>query len=109
MTPALLIVHATELWSIKESASVMVQAPASTVVANPEPETVNVVPGAEGGPGIGGDPLEGETEMVAAAFTVSNAFSAVTNSAMTSMRRVTAYRVRRKVSKSKHTSLRLFD
>jgi hypothetical protein len=64
MTPPPLIVQVTVLKSTKELASVMVHAPASVGAANPDPETVKIVPGAEGGPGIGGDPLEGDMEIV---------------------------------------------
>lgn len=46
----------------------IVQAPASSA-ANPDPETVKVVPGAAGGPEIGGDALAGEIEMIGAART----------------------------------------
>jgi len=88
---------------------VMVHCPKSPGAANPDPETVKVVPGAEGGPGIGGDPLEGEIEIVGAAFTVSIEFSAETNNDSKSTRKVTVNLKRRSEYKSRYTSLKLFD
>jgi hypothetical protein len=55
-------------------------------------------------------PPGGAKVSVGAAFTLAmNAVSVETNRAIVRIKRVTAYRVRRKASKSKHTSLKLFD
>ena len=57
-----------------------------------------------------GKPCDGDNVIVGAARTFpKNAVSAETNIAMRSMSKVTAYRVRRNASNSKHTSLKLFD
>jgi len=70
-------------------------------VLNPDPFTWTVV---STGPVLGARVIAG------VAFTFwMNAVSAETNSAMRRISNVTAYRVRRNASKSKHTSLKLFD
>ena len=82
MTPLLLIVQLTVARST--GAPVIVQGPASPAT-KPDPETVKVVPGAAGGPGIAGEALEGEIEMKGRALTDGGsreyaAANAVTNS-----------------------------
>jgi hypothetical protein len=109
MTPPLLIVQLTVPKSTGAPVMVHVPVPAPSFDAKPDPATVKGVLGAEGGPGIGGDPAEGEIDMEGPAFTVRNAVSAETNSAMKRISKVTAYRARRNASKSKPTSLKLFE
>jgi hypothetical protein len=77
------------------------QGPVTSVVANPVPDTAITAPGC---------PEVVLSVMVGVACTLFIiAVSAATNSAIMRTSNVTAYRMRRNVPKSKHTSLKLID